>query len=58
MVRQAKKVIVVADSSKLGIVTRSLICPIEAVHVLVTDTGATDEAVAGFTSRQIEVLRA
>jgi DeoR family transcriptional regulator of aga operon len=58
MVRQAKKVIVVADSSKLGIVTPSLICPIEDVHVLVTDTGATDEAVAGFTSRQIEVLRA
>src|SRR5882672_7303843 len=58
MVRQAKKVIVVADSSKLGIVTPSLICPIEDVHVLVTDTGATDEAVAGFSTRQIEVLRA
>lgn len=58
MVRQAKKVIVVADSSKLGIVTPSLICPTEDVHVLVTDTGATDEAVAGFPSRQIEVLRA
>jgi DeoR family transcriptional regulator, aga operon transcriptional repressor len=49
---------VVADASKHGVVTPCLICPIEDVHVLVTDSGATDEAVAGFTSREVEVLRA
>jgi DeoR family transcriptional regulator of aga operon len=57
MVKQAKQVIVVADSSKLGIVTPSLICPIEDVDVLVTDAGASDEMVAAFTRIGIRVLR-
>jgi DeoR family transcriptional regulator, aga operon transcriptional repressor len=57
MVKQAKQVIVVADSSKLGIVTRSLICPIEDVDVLVTDVGASDEMVAAFTRIGIRVIR-
>jgi len=48
MVKQAKQVIVVADSSKLGVVTPSLICPIEDVHVIVTDTGASENDVASF----------
>jgi DeoR family transcriptional regulator of aga operon len=48
----------VADSSKLGVITPSLICPIEEVHVLVTDLRASDEAVAPFKARGIEVLRA
>jgi DeoR family transcriptional regulator of aga operon len=58
MIRQAKQVVVVADSSKLGVITPSLICPIEDVHVLVTDMRATDEAVAPFKDRGIEVIRA
>jgi DeoR family transcriptional regulator of aga operon len=57
MVKQAKQVIVVADSSKLGIVTPSLICPIEDVDVLVTDAGASDEVVASFTRIGIRVIR-
>src|SRR6202451_3340111 len=57
MVKQAKEVVVVADSSKLGIVTPSLICPIEDVDVLVTDAGASDEMVAVFTQREIKVIR-
>ena len=57
MVKQAKQIIVVADSSKLGIVTPSLICPIEDVDVLVTDAGASDEMVAVFTQREIKVIR-
>lgn len=58
MVKQARQVIVVADSSKLGLVTPSLICPVESIHVLVTDAGASDEAVAPFFKRGIEVIRA
>lgn len=58
MVKQAKRVIVVADSSKLGVVTASLICPITDVDVLVTDAGASDEMLAGFLSRNIQVIRA
>lgn len=57
MVKQATQVIVVADSSKLGIVTPSLICPIEDVHVIVTDTVASEKDVALFTSRGIQVVR-
>jgi len=57
MIRQAKKIIVVADSSKLGSVTPALVCPISDIHMLITDTGATDKAVALFAERGIEVRR-
>jgi DeoR family transcriptional regulator of aga operon len=57
MVKQAKQVIVVADSSKLGIVTPSLICPIEDVDVLVTDTGASEEMASAFSQKEIRVIR-
>jgi len=57
MVKQAKQVIVVADSSKLAVVTSALICPIEDVDVLVTDAGASDEMVAAFTGKQMRVIR-
>jgi len=57
MIRQAKKIIVVADSSKLGSVTPALVCPISDIHMLITDTGATDKSVALFAERGIEVRR-
>jgi len=37
MIRNAKKVIVVADSVKFGNVSPALVCPLSSVHVLVTD---------------------
>ncbi|HKN37288.1 MAG TPA: DeoR/GlpR family DNA-binding transcription regulator [Terriglobales bacterium] len=57
MIKQAKKAIVVADSSKLGAVTPALVCPISDIHVLITDTRASDKAVALFTERALEVRR-
>jgi len=36
----SRRVIVVADSSKLGVVAFGLVCPIQRVDVLVTDSGA------------------
>lgn len=57
MIRQAKKVIVVTDSSKLGIVTPALVCPVTDIHMLITDTRANDKTVALFTERGIEVRR-
>jgi DeoR family transcriptional regulator, aga operon transcriptional repressor len=57
MVRQAKKTIVVADSSKLGAVMPALVCPISDVHMLITDTRASDKTLAAFTERGIEVRR-
>ena len=57
MLHQAKQVIVVADSTKLGIVTPALICPISDVHMIVTDTRASDKAIAPFLERGIEVRK-
>ncbi|HKU25630.1 MAG TPA: DeoR/GlpR family DNA-binding transcription regulator [Candidatus Sulfotelmatobacter sp.] len=57
MIHQAKKVIVVTDSSKLGAVTPALVCPISDIHMLITDSRASDKTVALFTERGIEVKR-
>ena len=38
MVRQTRQVIVVADSSKMGLVRAAIVCPLASVHTLVTDT--------------------
>jgi DeoR family transcriptional regulator of aga operon len=50
-------VIAVADHTKIGQVSPALICPVQEIHTLVTDTGATDEMIAPFEERGIKVLR-
>lgn len=55
MVRQARRKVVLADHSKLGVVAKWLICPTESVDLLITDTGAPDAAVAPFRERGLEV---
>lgn len=57
MIQQAKQTIVVADSSKIGMVTPALICPISDIHMLITDTRASDKVIAPFLERGIEVRR-
>ena len=52
-----EKVVIIADSSKLGEHAFARICPIERVNTLVTDAGATDEVVASFQSAGITVVR-
>ena len=55
LAERATRVVVVADSSKLGGSAFARICPIEAIHGLITDSDA-DEAVAGeFRDRGIDV---
>jgi DeoR family transcriptional regulator of aga operon len=56
MAKQAKQVIVVADSSKIGMVSPALICPVTDIDILVTDSGITPEALAAFRSRGVEVI--
>lgn len=58
MLRQARQVILVADSSKLGQVSRALICPIAAIHILVTDSGLPAWAHDALTAKGIQVIRA
>ena len=56
MLRQARQVIVVADSTKMGQVNPALICPVSSVHTLITDSalpGATRDAIV---ARGIEVI--
>jgi DeoR family transcriptional regulator of aga operon len=56
MVRQAREVVVVADSSKLGKVSPALICPITSVHILVTDSGITQEYRQAVEERGIRLV--
>jgi DeoR family transcriptional regulator, aga operon transcriptional repressor len=57
MIQQAKQTVVVADSSKIGIVTPALICPITKVQMLITDTRASEKSIEPFIQRGIEVRR-
>ena len=58
MVRQAKLRIVVADSTKLAVITPAFVCPISDVNILITDSRASDKAIAPFIERGIDVKRA
>jgi DeoR family transcriptional regulator, aga operon transcriptional repressor len=58
MMRQARRKIVVADHRKLSATASALICPIDSVDILITDKGASDESIAPFVAKGIEVRRA
>jgi DeoR family transcriptional regulator, aga operon transcriptional repressor len=57
MIQQSKQTVLVADSSKIGVVTAAFICPISGIHMLITDTRAAEKAVAPFRERGVEVRR-
>jgi DeoR family transcriptional regulator, aga operon transcriptional repressor len=56
LVRQAKQVVVVADSSKIGMLSPALVCSAKEVDILVTDAGIAPDALEAFRSNDIEVL--
>jgi DeoR family transcriptional regulator, aga operon transcriptional repressor len=58
MAEQAGKVIVVADSTKLGKRAFARVCAVNEISVLVTDNAASDQVVEEFTEQGIEVHRA
>jgi DeoR family transcriptional regulator of aga operon len=58
MLKQAKQVIVVADSSKLEKVSPAFICPLSEIHMLITDQDATPEQLAPYEQQGIRVIRA
>jgi len=58
MLKQSKQVIVTSDSSKLGKVSPAFICPANEINILITDTGASNEALAPFERQGIRVIRA
>jgi DeoR family transcriptional regulator, aga operon transcriptional repressor len=55
LLRQAKRVIVLADSSKLGRVTFATICPLSAVHLLITDDSADPGQLAALRAAGLEI---
>ncbi len=55
MVQQARRKIVVADSSKFGVVASWLIAPISVVDLIITDTGLSEEALRRFRHEGIKV---
>jgi len=57
LVQRAAKVVVVADSSKLGRTGFARICDVEAVDELITDEAATDEQVAELGAVGVNVTR-
>jgi DeoR family transcriptional regulator of aga operon len=58
MLRNAKKAIVVADSSKIGHVSPAIMCPISEVHALITDADIPPAVHDELLSRGIEVILA
>ncbi|MER8012587.1 DeoR/GlpR family DNA-binding transcription regulator [Streptomyces sp. NPDC094149] len=56
MAERAGKVIVVADSTKLGKRAFALVCKVTEISVLITDEAAPGELVERFTSQGVDVL--
>jgi DeoR family transcriptional regulator of aga operon len=56
MIRRAKLVVVVADSSKVGMTSPAVICPIEDIDVLITDDGISAPALKAFKQSGVQVI--
>jgi DeoR family transcriptional regulator of aga operon len=56
MIQVSREVVVVADSSKFQRRSLSVIAKLDAVHKVVTDTGATSEVLAALRARNVEVI--
>jgi DeoR family transcriptional regulator of aga operon len=57
LTRHTRKKVVVADHSKLGTVSRWLLCPTGEVQMIITDRDATDSMIDPFRQKGIEVKR-
>jgi DeoR family transcriptional regulator of aga operon len=55
MIRSARQVVAVTDSSKLLRRNLSVIAPVEQVHLVITDRGASPAAVEAIRARGVEV---
>lgn len=58
MIRSAREVVLLCDSSKLGQMSFARVAPVQAVHRLVTDTGASKETVRAIEEHGVEVILA
>lgn len=58
MVGRARRVVIIADSSKLGGHAFARICPVDRIETLVTDSGAPESVVSRFQAAGVNVVRA
>lgn len=56
MVRQAREVVVVADSSKVGMTGHAVICSIHKINVLITDNGIPADARTELERHGVQIL--
>ena len=56
MARRARQVVVVADSSKVGMVSPAVICPVSDIDVLITDDGISEDAAKAFVGCGVKVV--
>jgi DeoR family transcriptional regulator of aga operon len=57
MIRQAREVIVVADSSKVGMISPAVICPAVDIDILITDDGISMDALRAFARSGVKVVK-
>jgi DeoR/GlpR family transcriptional regulator of sugar metabolism len=57
MASRARRVVVVADSTKFGRRAFAHICPLSAIDVLITDTGTSSVIAAEYAAQGIDVRR-
>ena len=56
MCRRARQVVIVADSSKVGMVSPGVICPVTDIDLLITDDGISGEATRTFADANVQVV--
>jgi DeoR family transcriptional regulator, aga operon transcriptional repressor len=57
MVKQAREVIIVADSSKIGMVSPAVICSARDIDQLITDDGIAEETASALEVSGIRITR-
>ncbi len=55
LIERARRVVVVADSSKIGLVAFARICDLDLVHQVITDAGADPDQLRGIRDAGVEV---
>lgn len=56
MAHQAKQVVVIADSSKVGMVSPALICPAKEIDLVITDKGISSKASCALKAKGLKIL--
>ena len=51
-----KQIVVVADSSKMGLVSPAVVCAPEEIDLLITDNGISEETAKAFAAAGVKVM--